>query len=166
MIVTCMAGFVAGAILSSRRLVEKGFSQMARKPQTAANLKKKAAELLQRYVRMKAADLNGICECVSCGKRDSWKAMDGGHFISRTYTFHMLREENVHPQCKRCNRFFTGCHDDYRRYMVDMYGEDFVEWLTDTKRTITKYTRADLLAIIAELKQGIKDQEMRLAFAD
>lgn len=139
---------------------------MARKPQTAANLKKKAAELLQRYVRMKAADKDGICECVSCGKRDSWKAMDGGHFISRTYTFHMLREENVHPQCKRCNRFFTGCHDDYRRYMVDMYGEDFVEWLTDTKRTITKYTRADLLAIIAELKQGIKDQEMRLAFAD
>lgn len=161
-----MAGFAGIATSSSKRLAEKGFSQMARKPQTAANLKKKAAELLQRYVRMKAADKDGICECVSCGKRDSWKAMDGGHFISRTYTFHMLREENVHPQCKRCNRFFTGCHDDYRRYMVDMYGEDFVEWLTDTKRTITKYTRADLLTIIAELKQGIKDQEMRLAFAD
>lgn len=161
-----MAGFVAGVTLSLKRLAGKGFSRMARKPQTTANLKKKAAELLQRYVRMKAADQNGICQCVSCGKRDSWKAMDGGHFISRSYTFHLLREENVHPQCKRCNRFFTGCHDDYRRYMVEMYGEDFVEWLTDTKRTITKYTRADLLAIIAELKQDIKDQEIRLAFAD
>jgi len=139
---------------------------MARKPPSTASLKKKAAELLQKYVRMKAADNDGICQCVSCGRRDSWKAMDGGHFISRSYTFHLLREENVHPQCKRCNRFFTGCHDDYRRYMVEMYGEEFVEWLTDTKRTLTKHTRADLLELIAQLKQGIKDQEIRLAFLD
>lgn len=88
--------------------------------------------------------------------------MDGGHFISRTYSYHVLREENVHPQCKRCNRFFTGCHDDYRRYMVDMYGEEFVEWLTDTKRTIVKWTRDDLLTSIKDLQENIKLQEQRL----
>ena len=130
--------------------------------QTLPKLKKKAAELLQRLVRMKAADQDGICQCVSCGKKDHWKTMDGGHFISRTYTNHVLREENIHPQCKRCNRFFTGCHDDYRRYMVEMYGEDYVEWLTDTKREIRKYTRAELEEFISETKEAIKDQESRL----
>ncbi len=139
---------------------------MPRKPATLPKLKQKAAELLQRLVRMKAADAEGICRCVSCGKLDHWKALDGGHFISRSYTFHLLREENIHPQCKRCNRFFTGCHDDYRRYMVEMYGEDFVEWLTDTKHTTTKYTRQDLSEIILDLKSQVKDQQERLSCFD
>lgn len=131
---------------------------------TKAGMKKKAQTMLQRLVRLKAADSNtGLCQCVSCGKIDHYKAMDGGHFISRSYSFHTLREENVHPQCKRCNRFFAQCHDDYRRYMVDMYGEDFVEWLTDTKNRPKKFTEADLLEIIEELKPQIKDQEYRLA---
>jgi len=139
---------------------------MPRKPQTTAKLKNKAAELLQRLVRMKAADENGLCKCVSCGRVDSWRSMDGGHFIGRTHTFHLLREENVHPQCKRCNRFFSGCHDDYRRYMVDMYGEDFVEWLSYTKRNLVKYSQADLMEIIEDLKRRIKEQENRLSFID
>lgn len=88
--------------------------------------------------------------------------MDGGHFIGRTYSYHVLREENVHPQCKRCNRFFSGCHDDYRRYMVDMYGAEFVEWLTDTKHEVVKWDRAALGQIITELQEGIKLQEQRL----
>lgn len=133
-----------------------------RKPPTVPKLKQKAATLLQKLVRMKAAKIDGSCQCVTCGRVDHWKAMDGGHFISRTYSYHVLREENVHPQCKRCNRFFTGCHDDYRRYMVNMYGEDFVEWLTDTKHSVVKWNRADLLSYIDELNNAIKLQEQRL----
>lgn len=135
---------------------------MPRKPPTTPKLKNKAAALLQKLVRMKAADDTGLCKCVTCGRVDSWKLMDGGHFISRAYTFHLLREENIHPQCKRCNRFFSGCHDDYRRYMVDMYGEDFVEWLSHTKRNVMKYTRAELIEIIQSLNVRVKEQEQRL----
>lgn len=134
---------------------------MARKPSKAA-LRTKAHTLMQKLVRMKAADQDGYAECVSCGVVKHYKEMDGGHFISRSYSFHSLREENIHPQCKGCNRFFTKCHDDYRRYMVDMYGEDFVQWLTDTKWTLTKRTSPDYEDIIAELRERIKDQEVRL----
>lgn len=134
---------------------------MARK-QTLPTVKKKAHELLQRLVRMKAADKNGYAQCVSCGVVKHYKQLDGGHFISRTYSFHSMREENVHPQCKHCNRFFSKSHDDYRRYMVEMYGVEFVEWLTDTKRTIKKWNIVELQAEIAELKERIKDQEVRL----
>ena len=63
-----------------------------------------AATLLQKLVRMKAADEEGIATCVTCGKKQHWKEMDGGHYISRTYSKYKLYEENVHVQCKSCNR--------------------------------------------------------------
>ena len=103
-----------------------------------------AAKLLQKLVRMKAADANGIVECVTCGKSVHWKEADGGHYISRTYSKHKLLEENIHPQCKGCNRFGHKCHDDYSLYMIEVYGKDFVQWLTDTKREVIKWNRADL----------------------
>lgn len=136
---------------------------MPRKPKSTPKLVNEAAELTQKLVRMKAANQFGIAQCVSCGSFNDYKKMDGGHFIGRKYAFHKLREENIHPQCKQCNRFLSGCHDDYRRYMVDMYGEEFVDWLTETKWTIVKWDRHDLMAQIADLKQRIKDQEIRLA---
>jgi len=138
---------------------------MPRKAPTKPQLKKKAQTLLQRLVRMKASDPNGYVQCVSCGVQKHYKQMDGGHFISRSFTFHTLREENIHPQCKMCNRYFGKVHDDYRRYMVDMYGEDYVEWLTDTKHRITKLTTADLRDKISELQTQIKEQERRLGEA-
>ena len=44
------------------------------------------AVLTQKLVRLKAADKHGFCRCVTCGKRQHWKELQGGHFISRTYS--------------------------------------------------------------------------------
>lgn len=106
---------------------------------------------------MKAADENGYAKCVTCGKIDHWKDMDGGHYISRTYTAHKLLEENIHPQCKGCNRFGHKVHDDYARYMRDTYGQEFVDWLSDTKRQTKKYYRTEIEDLIAELKEREKN---------
>lgn len=133
-----------------------------RKPPSTAKLKNKAAELLQKLVKMKAADSEGICQCVTCGRRASWKEMDGGHFIGRRWTAHLLNETNIHPQCKTCNRFFSGCHDDYRAWMVREYGESYVNWLSDTKRHPVKYSSGELLVLIDHLKTQIKEQEARI----
>jgi len=46
--------------------------------------------------------------------------------------------------------------------MKDMYGEQFVEWLTDTKHNLVKWNRADLLSYIDDLNNAIKLQEQRL----
>jgi len=135
---------------------------MAKRSKTTSQVADQAAVLLQKLVRMKAAAPDGLAECVTCGRVQHWKEMDGGHFISRTYKYHKLREENVHPQCKRCNRFLTQVHDDYHRYMVDMYGADYVEWLSQTKWQIVKFDRHELLEYISDLKAQIKFQESRL----
>lgn len=124
-----------------------------------ASLVNDAASLLQRLVRIKAADENGMCICVTCGKADHWKDMDGGHFIKRTYTAHKLLEENIHPQCRRCNRFMDGEGPAYTLYMIDIYGRDFVDELEQTKRTPRKYRRVEILEIIEELKQRVKEAE-------
>ena len=66
-----------------------------RKKTTVAQEVDKAAKLLQRLVRLKASDDNGYCQCVTCGKIDHYKAMQGGHFIPRGRTVFKLYEPNI-----------------------------------------------------------------------
>jgi hypothetical protein len=133
-----------------------------RKPKTVAKLKQEAATLLQKLVRMKYADDFGMCQCVTCNKVQHWKEMDGGHWISRS-SAHLLTEENIHPQCKGCNRFMSGCHEQYTLFMIDTYGMDTVREMASTKRQVMKYARIDLEDMIADYKKRIKEQERRLA---
>ena len=133
---------------------------MPKKTKTLAMVLEDTAVLMQKYVRLKDFSFNGgFCKCVTCGKTGHWKEFDGGHFISRTYTIHKILEENIHPQCKGCNRFAHKCHDDYSMFMIDTYGEEFVRNLIDTKRTVMKYDRQELLETQKELKGKIKEFE-------
>ena len=123
----------------------------------------KVAKDLQRLVRMKAADKDGFCRCVSCGVLKHWKEMDGGHFISRSKLATKLETTNVHPQCKRCNGFSTSTTVlDYRDYMVEMYGKEWVEWLRKESQKIKKWTRHELLELHLEIKEQLKFQSKRL----
>lgn len=133
---------------------------MLKKTKTLARVLDDTAVLMQKYVRLKDFSFNGgFCKCVTCGKTGHWKEFDGGHFISRTYTIHKILEENIHPQCKGCNRFAHKCHDDYSMFMIDTYGDEFVRNLIDTKRTVMKYDRQELLETQKELKGKIKEFE-------
>ena len=157
-----MAGHAIAAIVK-RLSYERGCLPVpARKPKTVAKLKQDAATLLQKLVRMKYANDDGFCECVTCGKMGHYKEMDGGHWISRN-SAHLLTEENIHPQCKGCNRFMSGCHEQYTLFMIDTYGMELVRELSETKRQVMKYNRIDLEDLITEFKQRIKEQEHRLA---
>lgn len=126
---------------------------MPRKRKTIAKLVDEAAAILQRIVRMKAADDNGMARCVTCGKVEHWKDLDGGHWIPRTYTVHKLTEENIWPQCKRCNRFRAGEGSAFTLHMIDTYGRDFVDHMEATKREVRKYTRPEIEAKIKSLKE-------------
>lgn len=129
------------------------------KPKTIAKLVDDAAILLQKLVKLKAADENGYCKCVTCGKVEHWKLMDGGHFISRRWTALKLMEENIQPQCKGCNGFLNGNMVAYTTYMIDTYGREFVDELQVLKHETKKHTRSEVLELIAELKAQIKELE-------
>lgn len=127
------------------------------KVKTVGKLRQEAMTLMQKYVRLKQYATDGFCTCCTCGKTGDWRSFDGGHYISRQYTGTCLLEENVHPQCKGCNRFMAGKHDEYTMYMINTYGVDFLEELNRLKHDGKKFTRGDLLDMIEDLKSKIKE---------
>jgi uncharacterized alpha-E superfamily protein len=136
-----------------------------RKPKSLARLRNDVAELLQKLVRMKAAVRDGACKCVTCGKVDHWKNLQGGHFIERGRNATKILEENIHPQCATCNLWTMKKASgvlDYRRYMVDMYGEKFVAELELRSKKTVKHARAELESLLAEYRRQIVEQEQRL----
>ena len=137
-----------------------------RKKATVAQEVEKAAKLLQRYVRLKASDDNGYCQCVTCGKVDHYKAMQGGHFYSRRHTVFKLFEENISPQCAVCNLYgmkTTKIQEAYRIYMEDMYGARRVRAMQKLSwRASPKFNRVEVIEFQRELKEKIKDEEYRI----
>ena len=139
-----------------------------KKPPTIAQLVEKTAVDLQKLVRLKAADDDGMVSCVTCGVSRKWNdEMQGGHFFERGRTATKLLIENCHPQCAGCNCFkmkTTGGVLDYRRYMVDMYGEDGVDELEALSRTIKKWTREEVADIKNDFLKQIKFHSERIGF--
>jgi len=137
-----------------------------RKKATVAQEVEKAAKLLQRNVRLKASDDNGYCTCVTCGKVDHYKAMQGGHFISRGRTIFKLYEPNIQPQCPHCNCWgMKQAHYvlRYREWMVDYYGERRVKAMEKMAwRTAPKFDRQEVIEFQKELKEKIRDEEYRI----
>lgn len=137
------------------------------KKKTIAQEVDAAAVLLQKLVRLKAADENGYCKCVTCGVSKHYKEMQGGHFISRRYTGTKIIEENVNPQCYGCNG--PKAKDGtvtiaYTLYMTDMYGREYVDELQKIKHVPKKYTRDEIADIKKEFRDRIKVLEGELAF--
>lgn len=136
---------------------------------TISKVVEDCAVALQKVVRMKAAiaeNLDGYVTCVSCGVKKHWKELDAGHYFSRGDKSVKLMEENIHPQCKGCNIRMS--HGDtkvvtaYRRHMVDMYGEDFLDHLEALAWTPTKFNRAEIEALTKTLKAQIKQYESQV----
>jgi hypothetical protein len=129
-----------------------------KKRKTIAKLVNECAEILQRIVRIKASK-NGYANCVTCGVNKPWQELQGGHFISRVKTAHKLLEENIHPQCGKCNGYLRGNMVAYTLYMEDMYGRDFVEELLATQNQTKKYSRFEIEELKAALKQELTELE-------
>lgn len=135
------------------------------KSKSIAALREECAVLLQKCVRLKAADSNGYCVCWTCGKIEHWKEMQGGHFIERGKTATKLMEENVHPQCRSCNLYGMKKASvvlAYRSAMVDFYGEAFVSELEMKASEVTKHSRQYLEDYKADIKTKIKELECEL----
>lgn len=121
-----------------------------------AKIVEDAAKIVQKYVRLKAADENGYCTCVTCGKVDSWKSLQGGHFIKRKHIATKLMEENIHPQCGYCNGHLGGNDIKYTLYMEDMYGREFVEELESKRYEVTRYSIVEAREWLEEWKEKWK----------
>jgi len=136
-----------------------------RKLKTIAKLADECAVLLQKLVRIKAADEHGMCECVSCKTRKHWKEMQGGHFIPRGNNATKLMEENVNPQCMGCNAFgmkYGDAEKQYTLWMIDTHGRDFVDEMLATKGKVYRFERCVLEDMKAEFNELIRELEQEI----
>ena len=100
-----------------------------RKP-TTNQLSTRLDTLVQTICRCKGAvKKEGVwqSQCVTCGK---WcpcfgpKSIQGGHYIPRGCRITRWLEQNVYPQCNRCNGFLNGNYLMYSYWMNNNHKED------------------------------------------
>ena len=125
------------------------------------------AVVFQKLVRLRAANEFGICECISCGKHDHWKKMQGGHYISRSNKSTILHPDNVHPQCHQCNAppsrgGLAGNGEGYHRALVEKIGEDGVSHLRQLSRESRQWSKHELADLKVEFMEEIDKHLKRL----
>ena len=143
-------------------MVKKG---RKKKTLNARELSNKVAERLQLLVRLRAADENGYCSCITCGTTKHYKdGIQGGHFIERSKSPTKLRDENIHPQCSYCNAAMgkfgkSTVAYTYYQYMTNLYGDEFVEELIQESKKEWKWFKPELEERLEEINREIKQLE-------
>lgn len=133
---------------------------MKRKRVTVSSLKKKAWPLFSEYIRTRDCLLTTGCAsfglCITCGKRYHYKLLQAGHFISGRHNANLFLERGTHAQCYNCNINLRGNTLEYRRKIIEIYGEGADLELEEEARQIKKFTIPELEELMSYYKEKIK----------
>jgi hypothetical protein len=106
--------------------------------------------IFSQFIRLKYSK-NEISKCVTCGKKDHWKKLQAGHFISRKHYTTRWDEDNVQVQCVGCNVYRYG-----EQYLFSKYlGQELSDELMAKSRSIAKFSDVELLEMIKEYKDKV-----------
>ena len=122
---------------------------MPRKP-SRKTLIKKLDTIFSEYIRRRYAK-NDIAECVTCGKKDHWKKLQAGHFMSRKHYATRWDEDNVEVQCNACNVFRYGEQYLFAKHL----GQEKADMLLAKSREIVKFSDADIIEMIEKYKYKV-----------
>lgn len=100
--------------------------------------------------------VNGISECYTCGKKDFWKKLQCGHFMSRKHYSTRWDETNCQVQCYSCNVTRYGEQFRFGIHLNKEYGEGTAESLESKCRNIVKFSNTDLQSQIEYYKNLVK----------
>lgn len=113
-------------------------------------LVKKLDTVFSEYIRRRYAK-NDIAECVTCGKKDHWKKLQAGHFMSRKHYSTRWDERNVEVQCNACNVFRYG-----EQYKFSIYlGKELSDELYLKSHQTVKFSNVDLQEMIDVYKEKL-----------
>ena len=129
------------------------------KKMTISRLREKVWTVFSKYTRLKDA-VGGYVKCITCGKllQAVGKAeCEAGHYEHGKNKEHYFNEDNVHPQCTRCNRYLSGNLRHYTLFMLDEYGQDTINRLMNSKKVIWK--REELERIYKEYTEKLNSLE-------
>lgn len=97
------------------------------KLKTRADYAKEAQSAINRYVRLRDANLG----CISCDKPASWTGQwHCSHFRSVGAAPHLrFNLWNMNKSCSACNNFLSGNIGAYRPALIEKIGQAKVDWL-------------------------------------
>jgi 5-methylcytosine-specific restriction endonuclease McrA len=111
-------------------------------------------KVFSEYIRRRYAK-NGIAECVTCGKKDHWKNLQAGHFMSRKHYATRWDEDNVEVQCMACNVYRYGEQYLFAKHL----GEEKADELLAKSRTMVKLKDWELQDMIEIYKKKLLELE-------
>ncbi len=124
-------------------------AKVAKKP-LRKNLIKELDTVFSQFIRLRYAK-NEIAECVTCGKKDHWKKLQAGHFMSRSNYSTRWDENNVQVQCVGCNVYKSGEQYKYSLYL----GNNLSEELYIKSKQIVKFADVELIDMIEDYKEKV-----------
>lgn len=119
-------------------------------------LQQRLDQVFSEYIRLRDANENGFCKCVTCGSMWRWQALQNGHYIDRRHIGARYDERNCNSQCSSCNIGLRGNLDKYKRAIISSYGVAVLEELESAKRSFEKWTVADYEEKIAYYREKVK----------
>lgn len=111
-----------------------------------------------KYIRLRDTK-DGYGKCISCNGIYSFEKLDAGHFFSRRYMNTRWNENNVHAQCRNCNRFLEGNKYKFGKALEKKIGISEIDRLDYLKSQTKKYTISELKLLIDKYKQIIEEQD-------
>ncbi|MCZ2131109.1 MAG: recombination protein NinG [Bacteroidia bacterium] len=141
---------------------EKRIIAKADKKLSKSRIKKHLDTIYSHNVRLRGCSDNLVGRCFSCRKVLPYDKLENGHYISRsqssiTYFLH----DNCRPQCVGCNKFKEGNKSEFRKYLVEEFGENKVIQMENISRSpmfkaLTEYEmKVRIKEEIKELKQHV-----------
>ena len=131
------------------------------KTRSRKTLIKNLDKIFSEYIRKRYANKNGFTNCVTCGKKDHWKNLQCGHFISRKQLATRFDELNCQTQCVGCNVFKYGEQYKFSLFLNAHYGENTAEELYNKSKKITRLTNVELLDKIQYYKEKVAQLDIK-----
>lgn len=117
---------------------------------------KKLDVAFKKWIRLRDCP-DGFGRCCSCTRYMLFNESDGGHFINCRWMPTRWREDNVHAQCRSCNRFDEGNAAGYGLFMSDKYGLKHIEFLRALSHEEAHFSVIEMELLTKEYRKRIKE---------
>jgi len=127
-----------------------------KKSPSIKTLKEKLDRVFSIFIRLRDANHNGYCRCISCGTVIHWKKIQNGHYVNRGHMSTRFCERNCNAQCVKCNMFDEGNNIGYTRGLINKYSVKVLADLEVKKHTPTFMTAFDYQVLINHYRNEIE----------
>jgi hypothetical protein len=110
------------------------------------------------YIRISSSDARGICKCFTCEYSGFWKrdGIECGHFKSRQHLATRWMILNANPQCTRCNQMLDGNLEPYKEALLEVHGDNILDYLEEESNKITSLSVEDVRDIRLKIEARLK----------